>query len=95
MRIVPAFLIAAMAGAVAACAATPAPTPTDPAAPKQCDAANAKSLIGSHVGAADFAPGANVRMVCTTCMATDDYRPDRLNVRFDQETGIIKAVDCG
>lgn len=94
MRVVAAIVLAA-AGLIAGCAATPEPTPTDPATPKQCDASASRSLIGSHVGAVDFAAGANVRIVCTTCMATDDYRPDRLNVRFDQETGIIKAVDCG
>ncbi len=87
-------LIAAVVGAVAACAAPPAPTP-QPEGPKQCDAKAAQSLIGSHVGAVDFAPGANVRIVCTTCATTRDYRVDRLNVRFDEASGIIKAVDCG
>ena len=72
-----------------------APDPTNPAAPRRCDAAASRSLIGSHVGAVDFAPGATVRMVCTTCMATQDHQPDRLNVRFDQASGIIKSVDCG
>ena len=72
-----------------------APDPGDPAAPGRCDAAASQSLVGSHVGAVDFAPGANVRIVCTTCSTTRDYRPDRLNVRFDQASGIIKAVDCG
>lgn len=88
------LILGAMTAAVlTGCAATPPPPVGD--GPKQCDAAAARSLIGSHVGAVDFAPGANVRIVCTTCAATDDYRPDRLNVRFDQETGIIRSVDCG
>ena len=72
-----------------------APDPTDPAAPRRCDAAASQSLVGSHIGAVDFAPGANVRIVCTTCMATQDHQPNRLNVRFDQASGIIKSVDCG
>jgi len=79
---------------LAACAPT-ATVPIDPNAPVQCDAEAAKSLIGSHVGAVDFAPGSSVRIVCTTCAATFDYRPDRLNVRFDETTGIIERVDCG
>jgi hypothetical protein len=90
-------LIAAASAAfvlVGACA------PTEPAidpvvTPQRCDAEEARSLIGSHVGAVSFAPGANVRIVCTTCPTTRDLRPDRLNVRFDQDTGIIKSVDCG
>lgn len=80
--------------ALAGCAATP-PAPAGPPAPKQCDAPAAQSLVGAHVGAVDFASGANVRIVCTTCATTRDYRPDRLNIRFDQQTGIIKSVDCG
>ena len=78
--------------ALAGCAATP---PAGPPALKQCDAPAAQSLVGSHVGAVDFAAGANVRIVCTTCATTRDYRPDRLNIRFDQQTGVIKSVDCG
>lgn len=91
MRLIAA--VAMVTSVLGGCAATP-PAPV-PNGPKQCDAAASRSLIGSHVGAVDFAAGANVRIVCTTCAATDDYRPDRLNVRFDQTTGIIKSVDCG
>lgn len=76
-----------------ACAPTPAPS--GPVGPGRCDAAAARSLVGSHRSAVDFAPGANVRFVCTTCSATDDYRPERLNIRFDEATGIIRSVDCG
>ncbi|HST92997.1 MAG TPA: hypothetical protein VLJ13_12450 [Brevundimonas sp.] len=86
-------------GALAASACAPvAPRETAPSGepiPQRCDAAAARSLIGSHVGAVDFAPGANVRIVCTTCPTTRDLRPDRLNVRFNQATGIIERVDCG
>jgi hypothetical protein len=63
--------------------------------PQRCDAAAAQSLIGSHVGAVSFPAGANVRIVCTTCPTTKDLRPDRLNIRFNQATGIIERVDCG
>lgn len=92
------ILIAGASLAAVACAPTssPLPEPGPESGPRQCDAATTgRELIGSHVGAVDFAPGANVRVVCTTCPTTRDYRPDRLNVRFDQATGIIKAVDCG
>lgn len=77
-----------------ACAPTQPPGP-EAGAPQRCDAEAAKSLIGSHRGAVTFAPGTNVRFVCTTCAATFDYRPDRLNVRYDEATGIIRSVDCG
>jgi len=77
---------------LAACA--PVETP-DTSGPRRCDAEAARSLIGSHVGAVTFPAGANVRVVCTTCPTTKDLRPDRLNVRFDQATGVIQSVDCG
>ncbi|WP_296820511.1 hypothetical protein [Brevundimonas sp.] len=77
---------------MAACAPmTPAP---GPAGPWQCDAEGARSLIGSHVGAVTFPQDANVRLVCTTCPMTRDYRPDRLTILFNEATGIIEEVRC-
>ena len=73
--------------------------PTEPVVgdlgPQRCDVESARSLISSHIGAVDFAAGANVRIVCTTCPTTKDLRPDRLNIRFDEASGIIQSVDCG
>lgn len=83
--------VLALGALVAGCAATPG---TD-AGPVACDAAANQSLIGSHVGAVSFPADANVRIVCTTCPMTRDYRPDRMNVIFDQESGIIEQVTCG
>ncbi len=83
--------LTAIAG-LAACAPVETPAPTGP---QRCDAEGARSLIGSHVGAVSFPADANVRIVCTTCPTTKDLRPDRLNVRFDEATGIIQSVDCG
>ena len=86
------ILLSALALTSAACA----PVETSaPGGPQRCDAEAAKSLIGTHVGAVSFPADANVRIVCTTCPTTRDYRPDRLNVRFDEATGIIRSVDCG
>lgn len=95
MRAVSFAAIAALM--VASCAPTAPSEPATPKAgnPERCDAGAAQSLIGSHIGAVSFAPDTNVRIVCTTCPTTRDLRPDRLNVRFEQATGIIKAVDCG
>lgn len=85
---------AAAALSLAACAPVEAPPEGTPI-PQQCGVEAARSLIGSHVGAVSFPQGTNVRVVCTTCPTTKDLRPDRLNVRFDQATGIIESVDCG
>ncbi|PZO03651.1 MAG: peptidase inhibitor I78 [Alphaproteobacteria bacterium] len=87
----------ALAATLAGCAMPPesVPMPTPVPVPQTCNAAASQSLIGSQVGAVSFASDANVRVVCTTCSTTRDYRPDRLNVRFDQATGRIEKVDCG
>jgi hypothetical protein len=93
-----ALAIAAVAAlGAAACAPMEASAPAVPVAggPQRCNAADAQSLVGTHVGVVTFASDANVRIVCTTCPTTRDLRPDRLNVRFDQATGVIKSVDCG
>jgi len=87
-------LITAAGLALAACAPVE-PSPDGTPIPQRCDAAAARSLIGSHVGAVTFPQGANVRIVCTTCPTTKDLRPDRLNIRFVEATGIIESVDCG
>ncbi len=85
---------AATALLIASCAPVD-PSPGETPIPLRCDAAAARSLIGSHIGAVSFPQGANVRIVCTTCPMSKDLRPDRLNVRFDEATGIIESVDCG
>ncbi len=35
------------------------------------------------------------RVSCTSCPVTMDYNPERLNIFFDADTGIIKEVKCG
>ena len=89
------MLVLGAAGLLAACAGAPEETPSPGPQAWRCDADDAKSLIGSNIGAVTFPRDAVVRNVCTTCSATEDYRPNRLNLRFDEATGIIRSVDCG
>lgn len=81
--------------ALTAAACAPVPAPETGGGADQCRAEANRSLIGQNVAAVSFPADANVRVVCTTCPTTRDYRPDRLNVRFDQASGIIRSVDCG
>lgn len=37
----------------------------------------------------------NRRVTCTTCPITEDYSPYRLNIFYDQDTGIVEEVRCG
>lgn len=35
------------------------------------------------------------RVTCTTCPVTRDFSPYRLNIFYDQSTGIVQDVRCG
>jgi hypothetical protein len=37
----------------------------------------------------------NRRVVCTTCPITEDYSPYRLNIFYNQLTGLVEQVRCG
>lgn len=37
----------------------------------------------------------NRRVTCTTCPITEDYSAYRLNIFFNQETGVVEQVRCG
>ena len=37
----------------------------------------------------------NRRVTCTTCPVTEDFSPHRLNIFFNEETGIVEQVRCG
>ena len=102
MRLIPSAIIGGAMAVMAACAPQPATAPEAPAAQPdgdspawRCDADDARSLIGSHVGAVTFPQDSNVRIACTTCAVTQDYQENRLNLFFDQETGVIERVTCG
>ena len=35
------------------------------------------------------------RVACTTCPVTMDFRADRLNIFYDEATGIVREARCG
>lgn len=37
----------------------------------------------------------NRRVTCTTCPVTEDYSPYRLNILFNDQSGIVEQVRCG
>ncbi len=95
---------------LAACAAAPSPPPAPPASiadaptiplppparPDACGARDLQWLVGQPRSRIPVPTDPSKRRVaCTTCPVTMDYRPDRLNIFFDSETGVIKEVKCG
>lgn len=91
------FLAITALGAVAlaGCGGGSGSSSSLPTRPQRCNAADHQALIGTHIQTLHFPAGSNVRVVCTTCAATQDFQRDRLNVRYIQDTGIITSVDCG
>lgn len=62
----------------------------------QCMAAQYQSLIGQNRSQIPAQPaGATWRVTCTTCPVTMDFNPRRLNIFYDERTGVVREVRCG
>jgi hypothetical protein len=87
----------ALANFVAACAPTTGgedPLPGSEAS--QCRAAQYERYVGQSRSALPRQPnGETWRISCTTCAVTMDYNPRRLNIVYDEATGVIREVKCG
>lgn len=75
----------------------PPPVAIAPPQPKdQCGMVEAKAYVGKNRTELPAAVDpTRWRVACTTCPVTMDFRPDRLNILFDAETGRVKEVKCG
>lgn len=61
-----------------------------------CHAAELQSLIGQPRTEIPVPVDViNRRVTCTTCPITEDYSPYRLNIFYDQQTGVVEEVRCG
>ncbi|HEY9233464.1 MULTISPECIES: peptidase inhibitor I78 [Phenylobacterium] len=92
---------------LAACAGEPsAPAPTVPSAsapapgpapePDQCGAAEAQRFVGRPRSEIPAPVDPRLqRILCSTCAATMDYNPRRLNFVFDEKTGVVQQAKCG
>lgn len=91
--------LGALALAVAACAPTPNMDPAPPASPDepdQCRASQYQSWVGRNRSELPAAPAGEVwRVTCSTCPVTMDYNPRRLNIVYDDASGVIRSVRCG
>ena len=65
-------------------------------APDQCKASQYQSYVGRNRSELPPKPANETwRVTCTTCPVTMDYSPQRLNILFEQSTGVIREVKCG
>jgi hypothetical protein len=73
------------------------PAPPQPAPPpSQCDAPGLAYLVG-HPRTDIPVPvdPSRRRVSCTTCPGADSYRPDRTDILFNADNGVITTVKCG
>jgi len=86
------LLSLAAAGLLAgACAPLP---PAD--GPSQCRADQYQRYVGRHRSELPPRPANETwRVTCTTCPVTMDYSPHRLNIFYEESSGIIREVKCG
>ncbi|HEX6866604.1 MAG TPA: I78 family peptidase inhibitor [Caulobacteraceae bacterium] len=76
--------------------APPPPPPPPPEPPDYCGAKPLQYLVGKHRTEIPVPVNPSTRRVtCTTCPVTMDYSAYRLNIFYEQSTGIIKEVKCG
>jgi hypothetical protein len=67
-----------------------------PAVQSSCEAPSLVYLIGKPKTQIPVPVDPSRRRVsCTTCPVTEDVRPERTDILFDQNTGLVTAVKCG
>jgi len=77
----------------------PAPAPQaeyKPMADDQCGAAALQYLVGKP--RTDIPVPLNPssrRVVCSSCIVTQEFRSDRQTITFDSDSGLITSVKCG
>ncbi|WP_332660465.1 I78 family peptidase inhibitor [Brevundimonas sp.] len=91
------ILCLSAAGLLAACAPMEPTAPTTPSdGPAQCRADQYQRYIGRNRSELPPKPANETwRVTCTTCPVTMDYSPSRLNIFYEERTGIIREVKCG
>ncbi len=76
--------------------ALPATPPASEPEKDQCGLKDAQAFIGKpRTSLPAPVDPSRWRVACTTCPVTMDYRPDRLNILFNADTGVVQQVKCG
>ena len=84
-------------GRTAVAASSEAPPPTRVSgAGDQCGAGPLQYLVGKSKDEIPVAlEPSRRRVICTTCPATMDMRPDRQTIRYDEATKKVVSITCG
>lgn len=91
------ILTLSAAGLLAACAPVDDGASVPPSeGPTQCRADQYQRYVGRNRSELPPRPANETwRVTCTTCPVTMDYSPSRLNIFYEERTGIIREVKCG
>lgn len=64
--------------------------------PDTCGMKNYNWIVGEDYKRMPVAPaGKVIRIVCSTCPMTMDYNESRLNVIYEESTGVVSRLNCG
>lgn len=75
---------------------TNSPASPPVAEPGQCRADQYQTYVGRNRSELPARPPAETwRVTCTTCPVTMDFNPSRLNILYDETSGVIREVKCG
>jgi hypothetical protein len=86
----------AAAVAPPAAPAAPAPPPTPAPSADACGASTLQYLIGKpHTDIPAPVYPSRRRVVCSTCVMTQDRQSDRQTIQFSAQTGLVTSVTCG
>lgn len=85
----------ALAGCVVAIGGGDDSRPEPPAGADTCQAAKYATLVGKSAAELQrMSLPTPHRIVCHDCMVTQDYAPNRLNIRLGPDNRVV-SVDCG
>ncbi|HEX8232137.1 MAG TPA: hypothetical protein VF559_02160 [Caulobacteraceae bacterium] len=80
------------------CATEQPAAPPPPEAPSEtgmCRTAEFQWLVGRRRGEIPPLLPQPARVTCTSCAVTMDHNPGRLNIFYDEATGVVREVRCG
>ncbi|WP_297804832.1 hemolysin [uncultured Brevundimonas sp.] len=87
--------LAVIGASLAGCASTQAPDPVVTAETGQCKVEDWQSYVGKPRQSLPAAPeGVVFRVLCADCMATMDYRSNRVTFTYGEDEKITR-VACG
>lgn len=58
-----------------------------------CGGAQYASFVGQNIAAVTYPADAGIRVLAPDSIATQDFRPDRINFRTDAN-GVITSIEC-